>query len=68
MALSGGLYLIGIKGTIDQTRIGIAGFGEQLLAELLDKKPLRARMTRFTLFDMIQIRAAEDPVPNLLGH
>jgi hypothetical protein len=33
MALSGGLYLIGIKGTIDQTRIGIAGSGEQLLAE-----------------------------------
>ena len=33
MALSGGLYLIGIKGTIDQTRVGIAGSGEQLLAE-----------------------------------
>ena len=33
VALSGGLYLIGIKGTIDQTRIGIAGSGEQLLAE-----------------------------------
>ena len=33
MALSGGLYLIGIKGTIDQTRIGLAGSGEQLLAE-----------------------------------
>ena len=46
VALSGGLYLIGIKGTIDQTRIGIAGFGEQLLAELLDKKPLRARNYR----------------------
>ena len=33
MALSGGLYLIGIKGTIDQTRVGLAGSGEQLLAE-----------------------------------
>ena len=33
VALSGGLYLIGIKGTIDQTRIGLAGSGEQLLAE-----------------------------------
>ena len=33
VALSGGLYLTGIKGTIDQTRIGLAGSGEQLLAE-----------------------------------
>ena len=33
VALSGGLYLIGIKGTIDQTRVGLAGSGEQLLAE-----------------------------------
>ena len=33
VARFGGLYLIGIKGTIDQTRIGIAGSVEQLLAE-----------------------------------
>ena len=33
VALSGGLYLIGIKGTIDQTPVGLAGSGEQLLAE-----------------------------------
>ena len=33
MALSGGLYLIGIKGTIAQARVGLAASGEQLLAE-----------------------------------
>ena len=33
VALSGGLYLVGIKGTIDQTRVGLAGSREQLLAE-----------------------------------
>ena len=33
VALSGGLYLIGIKGTIDQNLVGLAGSGEQLLAE-----------------------------------
>ena len=47
VAVSGGLYLIGIKGSVEQTPVGSTTSGQQLLADPSQRAVERLRLHRW---------------------